>query len=87
MSPRGLISILLFLQINEVPFINTAASIIDEQVLLVVILASMLMMTLGTMKKSKQDSEPDSTENSEETETNTLDVFLDGIADEKEDLT
>ena len=87
MSPRGLISILLFLQIKEVTFINTAASIIDEQVLLVVILASMLMMTLGTMKKSKQDSELDSTENSEETETNTLDVFLDGIADEKEDLT
>ena len=87
MSPRGLISILLFLQIKEVTFINTAASIIDEQVLLVVILASMLMMTLGTMKKSKQDSELDSTENSEEIETNTLDVFLDGIADEKEDLT
>jgi len=87
MSPRGLISILLFLQIKEVTFINTAASIIDEQVLLVVILASMLMMTLGTMKKSKQDSELDSAENSEETETNTLDVFLDEIADEKEDLT
>ena len=83
MSPRGLISILLFLQIKEVTFINTAASIIDEQVLLVVILVSMLMMTLGTMKKSKLDS----SENSEETETNTLDVFLDGIADEKEDLT
>ena len=87
MSPRGLISILLFLQIKEVTFINTAVSIIDEQVLLVVILASMLMMTLGTMKKYKQDSELDSYENSEETETNTLDVFLDGIADEKEDLT
>ncbi|MDB4016216.1 cation:proton antiporter, partial [Flavobacteriaceae bacterium] len=87
MSPRGLISILLFLQIKEVTFINTAASIIDEQVLLVVILASMLMMTLGTMKKYKQDSELDSSENSEVTETNTLDVFLDGIADEKEGLT
>tara|TARA_B110000285_G_scaffold26808_1_gene26175 strand:+ start:535 stop:1836 length:1302 start_codon:yes stop_codon:yes gene_type:complete len=87
MSPRGLISILLFLQIKEVTFINTAASIIDEQVLLVVILASMLMMTLGAMKKSKQSSELESFEDSEETETNTLDVFLDGIADEKEDLT
>lgn len=87
MSPRGLISILLFLQIKEVTFINTAASIIDEQVLLVVILASMLMMTLGTMKKSKQNSELESFEDSEETETNTLDGFLDGIADEKEDLT
>ena len=56
MSPRGLISILLFLQIKEVTFVNTSRSIIDEQVLLVVILASMLMMTLGTMKKTKQDS-------------------------------
>ena len=87
MSPRGLISILLFLQIKEVTFINTAASIIDEQVLLVVILASMLMMTLGTMKKANQNTEIESSEDSEETETNTLDVFLDGIADEKEDLT
>ncbi|MDB9835298.1 cation:proton antiporter [Flavobacteriaceae bacterium] len=87
MSPRGLISILLFLQIKEVTFINTAASIIDEQVLLVVILASMLMMTLGTMKKPNQNPELESSEDSEETEANTLDVFLDGIADEKEDLT
>ena len=87
MSPRGLISILLFLQIKEVTFINTAASIIDEQVLLVVILASMLMMTLGTMKKPNQNPELESSEDSEENETNTLDVFLNGIADEKEDLT
>ena len=87
MSPRGLISILLFLQIKEVTFINTAASIIDEQVLLVVILASMLMMTLGTMKKPNQNTELESSEDSEENETNTLDVFLNGIADEKEDLT
>ena len=87
MSPRGLISILLFLQIIEVTFINTAASIIDEQVLLVVILASMLMMTLGTMKKPNQNPELESSEDSEENETNTLDVFLNGIADEKEDLT
>ena len=87
MSPRGLISILLFLQIKEVTFINTAASIINEQVLLVVILASMLMMTLGTMKKPNQNPELESSVDSEETKTNTLDVFLDGIADEKEDLT
>ena len=87
LSPRGLISILLFLQIKEVAFINTAASIIDEQVLLVVILASMLMMTLGTMKKPNQNTELESSEDSEENEANTLDVFLDGIADEKEDLT
>ncbi len=87
MSPRGLISILLFLQIKEVTFVNTSGSIIDEQVLLVVILASMLMMALGTMKKPKQDSELESFTSSEETETNTLDKFLDGIADENEDRT
>jgi len=87
MSPRGLISILLFLQIKEVTFVNTSSSIIDEQVLLVVILASMLMMTLGTMKKTKQDPELESLTDSEETETNTLDEFLDGIADENEDRT
>jgi Kef-type K+ transport system membrane component KefB len=87
MSPRGLISILLFLQIKEVTFINTAASIIDEQVLLVVILASMLMMTLGTMKKPNQNTELELSEDSEENETDTLNVFLDGIADKKEDLT
>jgi len=87
MSPRGLISILLFLQIKEVTFVNTFRSIIDEQVLLVVILASMLMMTLGTMKKTKQDPELESLTDSEETEPNTLDEFLDGIADENEDRT
>ena len=87
MSPRGLISILLFLQIKEVTFVNTSLSIIDEQVLLVVILASMLMMTLGTMKKTKQDPELESLTDSEETEPNTLDEFLDGIADENENRT
>ena len=39
------------------------------------------------MKKPNQNTELESSEDSEETETNTLDVFLDGIADEKEDLT
>jgi hypothetical protein len=82
-----LISILLFLQIKEVTFVNTSRSIIDEQVLLVVILASMLMMTLGTMKKTKQDPELESLTDSEENEPNTLDEFLDGIADENEDRT
>jgi hypothetical protein len=50
-SPRGLISILLFLQIAEVEFLGEAKVLIDEKVLLVVILASMLVMTRGTMKK------------------------------------
>jgi hypothetical protein len=86
MSPRGLISILLFLQIKEVRFIDASSSIINEQVLLVVILTSMLMMTLGTMKKSGQDSDQEISEDSEATETNSLDVFLDEIATKKEDL-
>ena len=51
MSPRGLISILLFLQLNEVNFINLEESPVDERLLLIVILSSMLVMLLGTMKK------------------------------------
>lgn len=52
-SPRGLISILLFLQIAEVNFLNYLLVPIDEKVLLVVILCSMIVMTRGTMKKEK----------------------------------
>ena len=52
-SPRGLISILLFLQIAEVGFLKEVKTLVDERVLLVVILASMLAMTHGTMKKAK----------------------------------
>ncbi len=58
-SPRGLISILLFLQISEVSFMEGVASAIDERVLLVVILASMLIMTKGTMKKKSIEEIPD----------------------------
>ena len=50
-SPRGLISILLFLQIAEIKFLENTPVLIDEKVLLVVILSSMLVMTRGTMKK------------------------------------
>ena len=52
-SPRGLISILLFLQIAEVGFLKEVKTLVDERVLLVIILASMLAMTRGTMKKAK----------------------------------
>ena len=51
MSPRGLISILLFIQLKDVSFISLDQSPIDERVLLIVILSSMLVMLLGTMKK------------------------------------
>ena len=53
MSPRGLISILLFIQLKEVEFINLSNSLIDERVLLIVILSSMLFMLIGTLKKQQ----------------------------------
>jgi len=53
MSPRGLISILLFLQLGALNDTNLKTNIIDERVLLLVILFSMLIMLLGTLKKSE----------------------------------
>ena len=55
MSPRGLISILLFVQLKEVSFIDLTNSPIDERVLLIVILSSMLVMLIGTLKKPKAE--------------------------------
>ena len=55
-SPRGLISILLFLQIAEIKFLEGTTVLIDEKVLLVVILSSMLVMTRGTMKKEEVET-------------------------------
>lgn len=73
-SPRGLISILLFLQIAEVNFLNDVKTLVDERVLLVVILVSMLIMTRGTMKKTNGLDENDDQEEREE-ET-AIDVLL-----------
>jgi hypothetical protein len=44
---------LLFIQLKEVSFIDLSISPIDERVLLIVILSSMLVMLMGTLKKSK----------------------------------
>ena len=55
MSPRGLISILLFIQLKEVEFIYLSNSLINERVLLIVILSSMLFMLIGTLKKPQTD--------------------------------
>ena len=57
MGPRGLISILLFLQIKDLDFVNTTDSIIDEKVLLIVILSSMLAMLFGTIKKDNKKND------------------------------
>jgi len=63
-SPRGLISILLFIQLKDVSLINTENSPIDERVLLVVILSSMLIMLLGTLKKQPEQTDTSSEEES-----------------------
>ena len=54
MSPRGLISILLFLQIKDLEIIQIENSFIDERILLVVILTSMLVMTIGTISDKQK---------------------------------
>ena len=57
-SPRGLITILLFLSIAD--YNIEKSSIIDENVLLVVIIASMLIMIQGSItRKSKEKKNKD----------------------------
>ncbi|MDB2328008.1 cation:proton antiporter [Flavobacteriaceae bacterium] len=76
MSPRGLISILLFVQLNEVSFIDLSNSPIDERVLLVVILSSMLVMLIGTLKKPSPKEESITSDFEPETPV-TLDLNID----------
>jgi NhaP-type Na+/H+ or K+/H+ antiporter len=76
MSPRGLISILLFVQLNEVSFIDLSNSPIDERVLLVVILSSMLVMLIGTLKKPSPKEESITSDFKPETPV-TLDLNID----------
>ena len=52
-SPRGLITILLFLSISEYEIVKS--SIIDEKVLLVIIIASMLIMIQGSITQKKDE--------------------------------
>ena len=59
LSPRGLISILLFLHLKDISFVDLSLSPIDERVLLIVILGTMLVMLLGTLKKSKASQQED----------------------------
>ncbi len=48
-SPRGLISILLFLQLQDGEYAIFGTPLISSKVLLLVILGSMLIMTIGTL--------------------------------------
>jgi hypothetical protein len=47
----------------------------------------MLIMTLGTMKKTKEEKEDIFEENIEESNNNSLDTFLEELADDKDKLT
>jgi Kef-type K+ transport system membrane component KefB len=76
MSPRGLISILLFIQLKEVQFIDLTTSPIDERVLLIVILISMLVMLIGTLKRSEQAHLKDNLIDEEEI-PNTVEMKID----------
>ena len=52
-SPRGLITILLFLSISDYDI--QKSNIVDEKVLLVIIIASMLIMIQGSIKRTKKE--------------------------------
>ena len=54
-SPRGLITILLFLSISDYDI--QKSNIVDEKVLLVIIIASMLIMIQGYIKRTKKEDE------------------------------
>ena len=56
MAPRGLISILLFLQIDKISFPFVRSEWIDERTLLVVILLSMVVLILGNNTARKADT-------------------------------
>jgi len=55
LAPRGLISILLFLQIKDLSFPLSKSPWIDERTLLVVILLSMIGLVLGNKSADKED--------------------------------
>ena len=54
-SPRGLITILLFLSISDYDI--QKSNIVDEKVLLVIIIASMRIMIQGSIKRTKKEDE------------------------------
>ena len=76
MAPRGLISILLFLQIKDLEFLKDFRTGLNEQELLVVILFSMVLMALGTLGKKplKEAIEEESSEAEAEMETAATEV-------------
>lgn len=79
-APRGLISILLFLEIGVIKDFNVdGKGIVDEKLLLIVILTSMVFMLAGTMKKKKdvliKEDEEESVQSDVESEVVSEDAF------------
>ena len=62
LSPRGLISILLFFQLQDSNIPGLDNQPINEKVLLIVIIFSMLIMIVGTLRKTSPELEEEAEE-------------------------
>lgn len=72
-APRGLISILLFWQLQSGEYEQFKSDIIDEKILLIVILGSMFVMMIGSMGSSRKKEEPLKNNDSENQNTRITD--------------
>ncbi|MCB9256690.1 MAG: sodium:proton antiporter [Chitinophagales bacterium] len=64
-SPRGLISILLFIQLQTPEYAQFRSTLINGKVLLLVILGSMLVMLFGTLSVKRKNPEADASASEE----------------------
>lgn len=83
MSPRGLISILLFLQIGDISFPFEKSPWIDERTLLVVILLSMVVLIIGNKVTKTPEPEEETEEVEEEIFATSEEDPLDESTDEE----
>ena len=71
-APRGLISILLFFQIKELDNPQFQSDQIDQNLLLIVIILSIAILLIGTMKKTPQTVTPEKSD----TELSEVDITI-----------
>lgn len=71
-APRGLISILLFFQIKELDNPQFQSDQIDQNLLLIVIILSIAILLIGTMKKTPQTVAPEKSD----TELSEVDITI-----------
>jgi len=84
-APRGLISILLFFQIKELDNPQFQSDQIDQNLLLIVIILSIAILLIGTMKKTPQTG----TDQKSDTELSEVDITIpnfDETHSSKEDI-